>query len=157
MLTLFRYYLRAGGMFEQFRRHRDIANAKFGQDWSRHVATSEVFDVWMYLDYWLAGLRAVVEGYNKLALSYPPVDALLKSDHLPKLNDYRHGVAHFRETFFDPNQHRLAAEEGGIEWARDLHDALGDGIRVDVARRSAALKASGKKPNPPWPDQVDQT
>jgi hypothetical protein len=151
MLTLFRYYLRARRMFDLYGDAVKQANAKFGNDWwSKHIATDEAFEVWLFFDYWLAGLRTMVEGYKKLGLNWPTVEPLLKSEHLPMLNDYRNGVAHFVETFFDPNQHRLGVIDGGIDWAGRLFEAIGDGVRAEVKNRSDALIAAGISIHPSW-------
>jgi hypothetical protein len=86
-----------------------------------------------YLDYWLAGLYVVFEGMNKLKLR----DEGIKRLHNPNiglLKKFRDGTYHLsRKT-----------EPVSMDWAEELHEALGDFLRERI-EEVAALERHLKK------------
>jgi hypothetical protein len=84
-----------------------------------------------FLTYWLSGLFVVVEGFNKLRLKDVRVQKLFKG-HLRYLKAMRHETYHF------------SFEKGGgdvdelfkqMNWAEELHEAIGDSIREQLNRK----------------------
>jgi hypothetical protein len=83
-----------------------------------------------YLSYWLSGLFVVVEGFNKLKLKDARVQKLFK-EHVSNLKKWRHETYHFAIEL-DPAGNKVLAE---LNWAEELHEAIGDYLREIVGRR----------------------
>ena len=79
----------------------------------------------MFMSYWSATLYVVAEGWQKLGLTDPVIDALLADPHLALLKQYRHGVFHFQADYFD-KRYRDFTDLGqpAITWAHRLHGAF---------------------------------
>ena len=77
-----------------------------------------------YLSYWYAALYVVIEGWQKLDLSNPVIDNLLKSPNVDRLKLYRHNVFHFHEPYFNiPLMAPLIeSEDAPVDWVRQLGD-----------------------------------
>jgi hypothetical protein len=80
----------------------------------------------MFLDHWLSGLFVVVEGFNKLKLKDARVQRLFQA-HIQYLKAMRHETYHFVVD-------RKAADAifSQLNWAEDLHKAIGDFIRERI-------------------------
>jgi len=93
------------------------------------------WDLEAFMAYWLSGLFVVVEGFNKLNLKDASVQKLFK-EHLRHLKAMRHETYHF------------TIEKGvGVDalfkelnWAEDLHDAIGEYLREHVLKKAADEK-----------------
>jgi len=82
-----------------------------------------------YLSYWLAGLFVVVEGFNKLKLRDARVQKLFQA-HLSDLKGLRHETYHFTLSRL-----KGAKVMRNINWAEELHEAVGDFIREHIHRK----------------------
>ncbi len=87
ILALHRYFYWAGTMRVLFRAELEKA--------TREEEVKNAHFLAPYLPYHLAGMYTVVNGWKRLGLSDPEVDALLDADHLKLLKAFRHGVYHF--------------------------------------------------------------
>src|SRR5262249_54650776 len=127
LVALHKYYLRAEYMRGLASATRDQIVAEYGAEalQTNGPRTAEQFHLEMYIDYWYAGIFAVMEGYEKLALIIPEVEALRANPLYAKLRDYRAGVYHFREKYFDDAIRELLAEPTSAKWLTDLHMVLG--------------------------------
>ena len=82
-----------------------------------------------YLAYWLAGLFVVVEGFNKLKLRDPRVQRLFQA-HLGDLKELRHETYHFTLSRI-----KGAKAIRSLNWAEELHEAIGGFIREHITRK----------------------
>ena len=87
----------------------------------KYMATA----VGTYMSYWYGGLFVVCEGWQELGLTDPTVDALLAHSNLGLLKRYRNGAFHFQKDYFDARFEDFKAEQGTVEWVRNLSSALG--------------------------------
>lgn len=71
-----------------------------------------------YLEYWLAGLFVVVEGFNKLRLEDPSIRRLLRL-HTKDLKEFRDETYHFF-----PGPPRGIDVVGALNWVEELHEAF---------------------------------
>jgi hypothetical protein len=99
-----------------------------------------------YLTYWLSALFVAVEGFNKLKLKDARVQKLFKG-HLRYLKAMRHETYHFSVV-----KTREASQVlGQMNWAEDLHEALGNFIgeyvndRADEERTALRAKRKAKR------------
>lgn len=96
----------------------------------------------MYLSYWYAGLYVVCEGWEKLKLSDPEIDPLLKSPHLEFLNLFRHGVYHYQPDYFDGKlMGALLRGKDFDEWAESLMLVFARYFDAFLKSQTAALSA----------------
>jgi hypothetical protein len=86
-----------------------------------------------YAAHWLSGLFVVVEGFNKLRLKSAHVQQLFNS-HLPTLKAVRHETYHFTMP--------RVAKLPDLNWAEELHEAIGEHIRELVL--SGQIKESAR-------------
>jgi hypothetical protein len=86
-----------------------------------------------YLVNWIAGLFVLVEGFNRLKLRDARVQRLFNA-HIGRLKAARHETYHFvvERLPFDETVFR----HEGLNWAEQLHDAIGDHIKEIVMRRA---------------------
>jgi hypothetical protein len=103
--------------------------------------TMERFHLEMYVDYWYAGIFAVMEGYEKLGLTIPEVETLSADPLYKKLRDYRAGVYHFRPKYFDDAIRYLLADPASGKWLTDLDMALGYFFLEELPKRRQAREA----------------
>ena len=93
-----------------------------------------------YLSYWLSGLFVVVEGFNKLKLKDKRVQKLFVA-HIRYLKAMRHETYHFVPSL-DTNAVSAIRE---LNWAEDLHEAIGDFIRDYALKKVKEEKKAAKK------------
>ena len=93
-----------------------------------------------FLVYWLSGLFVVVEGFNKLKLKDARVQRLFK-EHLNHLKKLRHETYHFTVER-DPSGSELIRQ---LNWAEELHDAIGEFIKEVIVRKSHAERFLEKR------------
>jgi hypothetical protein len=106
------------------------------------TVSTERFQAEMFRDYWYTGIFAAMEGYEKLALTDPDVEALCRDPLYQKLRDYRVGIYHFREKYFDDAIRSFLEEQNSARWMTRLDITLFSGISPyssPVASTSAAL------------------
>jgi hypothetical protein len=87
-----------------------------------------------FLFYWLSALFVLVEGFNKLKLKDARVQKLFKA-HVGHLKMVRHATYHF-VLEEGPSPREMLSQ---LNWAEELHDALGEHIK-DVVRRKAQVE-----------------
>jgi hypothetical protein len=107
--------------------------------------TTERFEVEMYLDYWYAGIFAVMEGYEKLGLADDDVENLRADPLYSKLRAYRAGTYHFREKYFDDDIRAFIGEKQSASWMVNLDMALGRFLLTELQKRREARKARPHK------------
>jgi hypothetical protein len=151
LVALHKYYLRAEYMRGLAGAARDQLVAKYGGEalQANGPRTFERFHLEMYIDYWYAGIYAVMEGYEKLALTIPEVEALRENPLFTKLRDYRGGVYHFREKYFDDAIRELPADPASAKWLTDLDMALGRFLLDELRKRREARERA----KPPTHDE----
>ena len=84
-------------------------------------------DPGLFMSYWYGSLHVVVEGYQRLGMRDPAVDALLSGDgkqKLRRLKIARHSTFHFQAEMMSPKLWEFLSVEN-VPWIGDLHDALG--------------------------------
>lgn len=123
VFTLHRYYIWANRMrthFDDLLKGGDVKGLFTGRGRDSIEAT-------MYMSLWYALLYVVVEGWRRLRLSDPAIDALLgNAEHVHVLKRYRHGVAHFQPNYVDSRFVEIMKEsETTVPWVRDLNRELG--------------------------------
>jgi hypothetical protein len=151
LVALHKYYLRAEYMRGLASAARDQLVAKYGFEalQANGPRRLERFHLEMYIDYWYAGIFAVMEGYEKLALTIPEVEALCENPLYTRLRDYRAGVYHFREKYFDDAIRDLLADPTSGKWLTDLDMALGRFLLDELRKRREARERA----NPPTDDE----
>ena len=135
MASLHKYYLRAEIMRGEFHTAREQFNQKYGKNWKGNSNTTEYFRAQMCIDYWIAGIFVVVEGYEKLCLSDPEVAKLLASPFQSKLRSYRAGTYHFREKYFDYDIRSFLGSREASAWVESLDMALGCFLLREMSAR----------------------
>jgi hypothetical protein len=101
-----------------------------------------MFKTHMYLDLWWSMVHVVIEGYEKLGLSYPEVEPLLVSSERRKLSKYPSGTFHFTEQYLDPDKFVLYGD-AGMEWMHQLYMKMGEPMLADLSlRRKASIPPS---------------
>jgi hypothetical protein len=140
LVTLHKYYLRAEYMRGLASAAREQLVSKYGMEALRlnSPQTSERFHLEMFVDYWYAGIFAVMEGYEKLGLTVPEVETLCNDPLYQKLRDYRSGVYHFREKYFDDAIRELLADPTSGKWLTELDMALGRFLLDELRKRREA-------------------
>jgi hypothetical protein len=93
-----------------------------------------------FLVHWLSGLFVVVEGFNKLKLRDARVQRLFK-EHMQHLKRMRHETYHFVSKV-EPDTSLVIRQ---VNWAEELHAAIGDFIREEVLRRAEEERPKKKK------------
>lgn len=83
-------------------------------------------------------MHVVIEGYNKLGMTYEGVDKFLDAPERKQLRDYRHGTFHFTEQYFDPSKFGLYSH-AGLEWMHNLYMAIGRPMLADLQSRKPKL------------------
>ncbi len=83
-----------------------------------------------YVSHWLSALFVVVEGFNKLKMYDVRVQKLFK-ENVGRLKQVRHETYHFSEKMAT-----FEAMIGHLNWAEELHEAIGEVIGEMVHRRS---------------------
>jgi hypothetical protein len=91
----------------------------------------------MYTALWLAHLQVVVEGWQRLELHDPKVNALLGSPFKRKLRSLRNALFHFDEQYMQPDVAAFVEEADALAWASSLHGAFSDWF---LAQEAAAKK-----------------
>jgi hypothetical protein len=104
----------------------------FDGDIDRINAEGYSWEFVTYLSYWLSGLFVVVEGFNKLKLKDARVQRLF-NEHVSALKQLRHETYHFAV------EKNPAATEviRGLNWAEELHEAIGGHLRAVIKRKAA--------------------
>ncbi|MGO8914878.1 MAG: hypothetical protein ACLQJR_03100 [Stellaceae bacterium] len=146
MAALHKYYLRAETMRAHYDKTVEILKSVYGPtEWMKDKPNTVHFEARLYLDYWLAALYVVVEGFEKLSLHNAATEKLLKSPLRSKLNQHRGGTYHFREQYFDADILALVTAEGGAQWAAALHGALGTHLLATLKARQEKIEAQRLK------------
>jgi hypothetical protein len=119
------YWLRAQLMHDHLHALIDVGGPSLSgikrEDWWKFET---------YLLHWLAALFVVVEGFNKLKLKDAEVQKLF-NEHVGELKKVRHETYHFvveEKVFPDAFHHQR------LNWAEDLHDAVGAHLHELVNR-----------------------
>ena len=118
VVALAKYFTWASYMKTEF--EKVLPKVKDTTPWNDPVA----IDMFMFLSHWYATLYVVTEGWDRLKLKDPKIDALLKSPNIEMLKRYRHGVYHFQKTYFDQHYMPFMTSRDSVQWVRDLHQAL---------------------------------
>lgn len=101
-----------------------ILNA-YDRDLEAIHRSGDWWDFELFLDYWLAGLFVVVEGFNKLKLRDARVQGLFKAN-IRHLKALRHETYHFVVANGDDAREIIRE----LNWAEELHAAIGDYIHA---------------------------
>jgi hypothetical protein len=127
--ALAQYWFRAHLMREHTHRMRKryLDNATKRRDTAFKKRFWE-FDA--YLSHWLSALFVVVEGFNKLKMRDARVQKLFQ-ENVSRLKQVRHQTYHFSEQ----NQSFLTMI-GELNWAEELHEAIGEVIGEVINRRT---------------------
>lgn len=132
LMTLARYYMSA----ELMRLHAlDHMKAKVVKMKTDEGKPKRLQSKWhtdacrSYIELWLATLYVVVEGYNKLELECPEIDALMDEKLIERLKLFRHGVFHYVPKWWSMPHTRLIDIQPGafpnsLAWAQKLHFAI---------------------------------
>jgi hypothetical protein len=145
MLAIHKYYLRADHMRRHFMTAADELIAIHGkQSLNNYHNSMEYFRAWTFRDYWMAGIFAAMEGYEKLGLANPDVEKLRSDPQYSKLRSFRAGIYHFREKYFDEAVHNFFELPGAADWLVKLDTALGQFLTAEVQRRAARREARAR-------------
>lgn len=120
IVSLHRYYIWANRM----RTHFDALLERKAEG----KADENAFEVEarLYMSYWYASLYVVIEGWEKLRLSDPIIDALLLSGNVALLKRYRDGTFHYHKDYNDKKFIALIEKgENVVEWIRSLNLEFG--------------------------------
>jgi hypothetical protein len=130
------YWYRANLMHELLHKMREMYQddieqiRKEGHDW----------EFLAYLCFWLSALFVVVEGFNKLKLKNARVQRLFNA-HLEHLKQMRHETYHF-----SVEKKPLSSEViRALNWAEELHEAIGDHICEIVNRKAQVERITEKR------------
>jgi hypothetical protein len=118
--------------------HVHALREHFGPELSK-LRKKDWWEFETYLVYWLAALFVLVEGFNKLKLRDARVQALLK-EPVGHLKELRHETYHFAAEQ-SPGGTKIIAQ---LNWAEDLHEALGAHI-AEVIDEMAKIERSRKR------------
>ncbi len=102
----------------------------------RSTQSKHAWEFFAYLEHWLSALFVVVEGFNKLKMHDARVQSLFK-ENIQTLKAVRHETYHFT---LGNKDSLLLLMRGAINWAEELHDAIGDVI-ADIVHRRAKVEA----------------
>ena len=108
----------AGMSFEEFDEGVERDPSEF---WER---VAEPMFVHPYMSYYYGGLYVLIEGWRKLRLSDPTIDALLQSPHVDALKMYRNGSFHFHPDYFNNKFLALVAITDAPIWIQSVRDAF---------------------------------
>jgi hypothetical protein len=105
-----------------------------------------------YLDFWLAGLFVVVEGFNKLRLQDDAIRRLLKQD-IGRLKLFRDETYHFSPG--PPKSNQFLVDS--INWAEDLHEAFADYFRDYIIKYlHPAFPKTPRVKKRPWGEVIEK-
>jgi hypothetical protein len=85
-----------------------------------------------YVSHWLSALFVVVEGFNKVKMRDERVQKLFK-ENVGRLKQVRHETYHFSDKHLT-----FTVMIGHLNWAEDLHEAIGEAIADIVYHRELA-------------------
>jgi hypothetical protein len=120
--TLHRYYIWANRM----RLHFYALVPKVASNPKPERFTDEAIEADMYMSLWYGQLYVVIEGYRKLKLSDPAIDASLASPNVALLKRYRNGVFHFQKNYFDDHFISFMRDaKDPAHWVSELNRAFG--------------------------------
>jgi hypothetical protein len=137
ILTLHRYYIYANLMRTLF--DQELAAGR------RPVVWDEIEPVTVYQTYWYAALYVVIEGWQKLRLTDPAIDDLIRSPFVATLKEHRNSTFHFFPKYYDDR--RLQFLLGGADsagWMRGLNQQFGRYFLERFAEWKAANEQRGK-------------
>jgi hypothetical protein len=123
---LARYWLRAELMHDRLHELRVVYN----RDLQQLYDDGHGYEFEAYLQFWLSGLFVVVEGFNKLKLEDGRVQKLFNA-HVGELKKLRHETFHFVEAYDG-----YLEMVGGLNWAEELHEAIGEHIRKYIDQKA---------------------
>jgi hypothetical protein len=109
---------------------RDLANLSEADWWE--------FEAFLF--HWLSALFVLVEGFNKLKLKDARVQKLFNA-HIGHLKMVRHATYHF--VLKEGPSHEQIIQQ--LNWAEQLHDAIGDHIKEITARKVQAEQILEKR------------
>jgi hypothetical protein len=101
-------------------------------------------DAWLqfrtYVLFWLSALFVVIEGFNKLKIKEPRVQRLFR-EHLNNLKAMRHETYHF---VLEHSEISLGVIDQ-LNWAKELHETMGEYIGELVGRRLSTIEWRPRK------------
>jgi hypothetical protein len=121
------YWFRANIMHDLLHSLRDMHDGDL-----EAISKAHRWEFLTYMYYWLSALFVVVEGFNKLKLKDRQVQQLFK-EHVNDLKQLRHETYHFVVTK-SPLLATISSISALLNWAEELHDAIGTHIREYVER-----------------------
>jgi hypothetical protein len=127
LLPLHRYFVVASRMQHHFESNLvPFENTESAIQEDPNRAVLEVFagprGNFMY--YWCASLYVVVEGFQKLHLNDPTIDALLQSPNAKALRRCRNAVFHFTPSHLSARSLKLITAPDFVRWVRELMSAF---------------------------------
>lgn len=138
--SLHRYFLWANRMRVHF---YDLV-PKVANDPERDRFSSEAIEADLYMSFWYGELYVVIEGWKKLGLSEPEVDALLASPNVELLRRYRNGVFHFQKEYFDERFLGFMRDgQNAAAWVSALNRAFGAYFLNSCPRKISELSTNG--------------
>lgn len=78
----------------------------------------------MFMDYWHSALWVVLESYNRIKIPDKGVARVMSNPLTGKLKDYRDGIYHFKEDYFDEKTFSLLNDPNATKWVIELQDAF---------------------------------
>src|ERR1700693_10046 len=81
-------------------RMRTLFGDLYAKEKDRGPNSPEIQTMFMYYSYWLAAFCVVLEGYERIGLKEPAIEAVLDSTKIAILKRYRNGVYHFQPDYF---------------------------------------------------------
>ncbi len=74
----------------------------------------------MYMSLWYGLMYVLIECWEKLELSDPKIDKLLKSKNKQFLKDYRNATFHYNKKYNDDRFEKFFSEKSIVNWIRSL-------------------------------------
>ncbi|HEX5317369.1 MAG TPA: hypothetical protein VFX22_12035 [Candidatus Kapabacteria bacterium] len=120
------YYYRADLMHAWLHALRE----RYNHDLEAMSESDDWYEFTTYVDFWLAALFVLVEGFNKLGLKDKNVSKLFTAQ-IGLLKTFRHHTYHFVPEY-DPESTEVFIH---LNWAEELHDAIGDFLVKSANKR----------------------
>lgn len=127
------YWFRARMMHDFVHAMKDEVKDRGGLD--QIYENGEWWEFETFICYWLSALFVVVEGFNRLKLKDARVQRLF-TKHMRHLKAMRHETYHF----VLGDSPGIAEMLRQINWAEDLHEAIGQFLREYIAAKATGAE-----------------
>ncbi len=120
--ALYGYYVRASGVFQDFKRARDTVLLPESGEFGELLTATEAMN---RLSVYYGLLYALIEGFQECQLHDPVIDRLLASPHLVLLRRYRNAIFHFQADFHKSKKiFDLLENDAIVPWLRSVWKEL---------------------------------